>query len=283
MLLAQVISHSMTISLPLGQHTREVDTNDGDVPSDDLLPAKSQTSRAKSGDASRVVWGCHAKVGQAFRQDWPSARFFCQNKCSTPIFLLILDAVNDIMAAWPPSTHLPFCQEDCHKVFGNSLVVPESRIWTVPWLQPLSASRYDIAAKGFGSGNLLQEARFITFTNIDSCFVKLDRIWDHSKLLSSHCIEWLNSTERPNLFFNLHSNLQFWLPMICNCWQLIFECRFSKSCILPMVISSTIWYVGPVVTFWAWFGRTWGWIRELILLHSGSVWGRDVPNQNSIS
>ena len=46
--------------------------------------------------------------------------------------LLILDALNDIMAVWPPSTHLAFCQVDCHKVFGNSLVVPESRIWTVP-------------------------------------------------------------------------------------------------------------------------------------------------------
>lgn len=33
--------------------TREVDTNDGDVPSDDLIPAKSQTSRVKSGDVSR--------------------------------------------------------------------------------------------------------------------------------------------------------------------------------------------------------------------------------------
>ena len=34
-------------------NTDEVDTNDGDVPSDDLMPAKSQTSRAKSGGLSQ--------------------------------------------------------------------------------------------------------------------------------------------------------------------------------------------------------------------------------------
>ena len=99
--------------------------------------------------------------------------------------------------------------------------------------------------------NLLQEARFITFTNIDSCFVKLGRIWDHSKLLSIVIAwsGWIVKTGQTSFFFNLHSNLQFWLPMICNCWQLIFECRFSQSCILPMVMSSTIWYVGPVVIY----------------------------------
>ena len=113
-----------------------------------------------------------------------SAPFFCQKGCSTPIFLLILDAMNDIMAAWPPSTHLPFCQEDCHKVFGNSLVVPESRIWTVSWLQPLSASRYDIAAVGFDPGNLLQEAHFITFIPILTAGLSN---WAESEINLNYC------------------------------------------------------------------------------------------------
>ncbi len=62
----------MIISL-LGQNTRQVDTNDGDVPPDDLIPAKSQNARVKSGDGAErfgdaTLQRCFhvAKVGQAF-------------------------------------------------------------------------------------------------------------------------------------------------------------------------------------------------------------------------
>ena len=201
MLLAQVISHSMTISLPLGQHTREVDTNDGDVPSDDLLPAKSQTSRAKSGDASRVVWGCKswsslsprlAKCSILLSEQMFHSNFSANFRCCERYHGCL--ATFDSLAPLPGGLSQGLRQftrsarkQDLDRALVAAIV--SKQVWH--------------RSEGFRSWklNLLQEARFNIYRLLIAAFFELGRIWDHSKLLSSHCIEWLNSRDWPNLFF----------------------------------------------------------------------------------